>query len=74
MRLIDYLKENVSPGTIVVFRESGWQIGMTRADNEGLYLHSLSAPMLHLYKVINWGYEKREWATEDVLVLDVKPI
>lgn len=74
MRLIDYLKENVGPGTIVVFREGGWQIGMTRVDNEGLYLHSLSPSMLHLYKVINWGYEERSWATKDVLVLDVKPI
>ena len=74
MRLIDYLKEKVCAGTIVVFRESDWQIGMTRVDNEGLYLHSLSSPLLHLYKVVGWGYEKRNWATRDVLVLDVKPI
>ena len=74
MRLIDYLKTNVAIGTIVVFREGDWQIGMTRVDNEGLYLHSLSSPMLHLYKVVSWSYEKRNWATRDVLVLDVKPI
>ena len=74
MRLIDYLKENVEIGTIVVFRESDWQIGMTRVDNEGLYLHSLSSPMLHLYKVVNWSYERRSWATKEVLVLDVKPV
>ena len=74
MILIDFLKDNVGPGTIVIFRESGWQIGMTRVDNDGLYLHSLSNSMLHLYKVVNWGYEKRDWANVGVLVLDVKPV
>lgn len=74
MNVKDYLKENVSVGTIVVFREGGHQIGMTRVDNEDLYLHSLSNVLLHLYKVVNWGYEQREWATVDVLVLEVTPI
>ena len=74
MNVKDYLKENVSVGTIVIFRDCGCQIGMTRVDNDGLYLHSLSNVLLHLYKVVNWGYEKRDWSTGDVLVLDVKPI
>lgn len=72
MILITYLKSQVSPGTIIIFRENGWQIGMTRADNEDLYLHSLSDYLLHNYEVVESGYEQRGWATEDILVLDVK--
>ena len=74
MRLIDYLIDNVGVGTIVIVRDGVSQIGMTRVDNDGLYLHSLSNVLLHLYQVINWSYEERDWATKNVLVLDVKPI
>ena len=72
MTLITYLKSQVSPGTIIIFREKGWQIGMTRVDNEDLYLYSLSDYLLHNSKVVGSGYEQRGWATEDILVLDVK--
>lgn len=74
MRLIDYLVDRVGIGTIVIFRDGGSQIGMTRVDNDGLYLHSLNNVLLHLYRVINWSYEERDLATKNVLVLDVKPI
>ena len=74
MRLIDYLVDRVGVGTIVIFRDGGSQIGMTRVDNDGLYLHSLSNVLLHLCKVINWTYEQRDWSTVDVLVLDVRPV
>ena len=74
MRLIDYLRDMVCTGTIIIFRDCGCQIGMTRVDNDGLYLHSLSNVLLHLYKVDNWSYEQRDWSTVDVLVLDVAPI
>lgn len=74
MRLIDYLIDNAGVGTIVIFRDGGHQIGMTRVDNDGLYLHSLSNVLLHLYQVVNWLYEEREWITKNVLVLDVKPV
>ena len=74
MQVIDYLSRYAKVGTVVIFREGGSQIGMTRIDNEDLYLTSLSPTLLRLYKIVNSGYEKREWANVKLLVLDVSPV
>lgn len=73
MKLKDFLLNEAKIGEIIVFREAGYQIGMTRIDNERLYISSLSDPMLELYDVVCYTHEKREWATRDVLVVDIAP-
>ena len=72
MKFRDFLKNEASIGDIVVIREHGWQIGMTRIDNEDLYFHSLNPVLLELYNVVGFAYEERDWATKKVLVVDIK--
>ena len=71
MKLRDFLKNETRIGDIVVIREHGWQIGLTRIDNEDLYIYSLNPTLLELYDVICFEYETRDWATRDVLVVDI---
>ena len=71
MKLGDFLKSEGQVGEIVVIREHGWQIGLTRVDNEGLYIHGINPLLLERYDVIEFGWDSREWATEDVLVIDI---
>ena len=72
MKFRDFLKNEARIGDIVLIREHGWQIGMTRVDNEDLYFHSLNPVLLELYKVVSFSYEERDWATKKVLVVDIK--
>lgn len=72
MKLEEFLRNETKIGDIVIFREGGWQVGMTRIDSEDLFIFSLNPVMLELYEVICYTREKREWATKDVLVLDIK--
>ena len=72
MKFRDFLKNEAGIGDIVLIREHGWQIGMTRIDNEDLYFHSLNPVLLELYKVVGFAYEERDWATKKVLVVDIK--
>lgn len=72
MTLRDFLLHKTSVGDIIVIREHGWQIGMTRIDNEDLYIFSLNPVLLDLYEVICFTRERREWAIEDVTVIDIK--
>ena len=72
MTLKEFLSNEVKIGEIVIFREAGHQVGMTRVDNEYLFIGSLSGILLELYDVVCYSYEKREWATRDVLVVDIK--
>lgn len=72
MKFRDFLKNEAKIGDIVLIREHGWQIGMTRIDNEDLYFHSLNPVLLELYKVVGFAYEERDWATKKVLVVDIK--
>ena len=72
MKFRDFLKSEARIGDIVLIREHGWQIGMTRIDNEDLYFHSLNPVLLELYKVVGFAYEERDWATKKVLVVDIK--
>lgn len=72
MILRDFLQNETKVGDIVVIREHGWQIGMTRIDNENLYMYSLNRAILDLYEVICYTYERRDWAVNDVLVVDIK--
>lgn len=73
MILRDFLKKYTNVGEIVVLRENGWDIGITRIDNDDLYLDSLHPRLLNLYEVINFAYEQRDWATKCVLFLDILP-
>ena len=72
MKVEDFLRNATKPGDIVIFRDSGWQVGMTRIDNDDFFIFSLNPVMLELYEVICYTYEKRDWATKDVLILDIK--
>lgn len=72
MTLRDFLKNEAKIGDIVLIREHGWQIGMTRIDNENLYFHSLNPVLLELYNVVHFAYEERDWATKKVLIVDIK--
>ena len=73
MTLRSFIYRYVHVGEIVIFRENGWQIGMTRIDNNDLYLYGLNARLLDDYEVVNFDYEQRDWATVDVLVIDILP-
>lgn len=46
---------------------------MTRVDNEKMFVGSLSDHMLELYDVVCYEHDKRDWATREVLVVDIKP-
>ena len=72
MTVGEFLQQKARIGDIVMFREGGWQIGLTRIDNESLYTFSLNPVLLNLYNVIHYAYEQRNWVTKDVLVLDIK--
>lgn len=72
MTLRDFLLHETRVGDIVVIREHGWQVGMTRIDNEDLYIYSLNPVLLDLYDVICFTYEKRGWAAKDVIIVDIK--
>lgn len=73
MTLRSFIYQYAHAGEIVIFRENGWQIGMTRIDNDDLYLLSLNSRLLDDYEVVNFSYEEREWATVTVLVIDLLP-
>ena len=72
MQLKEFLLNETKPGEIVIFREGGWQVGMTRIDNEDLFTFSLNPVMLELYDVICYARERRPWTTKEILVLDIK--
>ena len=73
MILRDFLTKYGKIGEIVIIREGGWQIGMTRIDNEDLYLHSLNPLILDDYEVVHFATEQRDWAIVSILVLDILP-
>jgi hypothetical protein len=72
MKLRDFLLHETRVGDIVVIREHGWQVGMTRIDNEDLYIYSLNPLLLDMYDVICFTHEKRDWATKDVTIVDIR--
>lgn len=72
MTVGEFLQKETRIGDIVIFRDGGWQVGMTRIDNESLYIRSLNPVMLELHDVICYTYERQDWATKDVLVLDIR--
>lgn len=73
MTLRTFLKKCTRIGDIVLIRENGWQIGMTRIDNDELYLIGLSPRLLDEYEVANYTVEQRDWATVDILVVETLP-
>lgn len=72
MTVREFLQKKARIGEVVMFREGGWQVGLTRIDNDGFYIFSLNPVLLNLYDVICYTYERRDWATKDVLVLDIR--
>lgn len=72
MTVGEFLQKKARIGDVVMFREGGWQVGLTRVDNDGFYIFSLNPVLLNLYDVICYTYERRDWATKDVLVLDIR--
>lgn len=73
MTLREFLTRHANVGEIVIIRENGWQVAMTRVDNNKLYLGGLSPRLLDDCEVINFTYESRDWATVIVLVIEVLP-
>ena len=73
MTLRSIIYQHARVGDLIVFRENGWQIGLTRIDNNDLYLLSLNSRLLDEYEVVNFTYEQRDWATVTVLVIDLLP-
>lgn len=71
MKLREFLTRIANVGDIIVIREHGWQIGMTRIDNDELYLGSLNPVMLDRYEVVYFSSERPDWAVKDVLVIDI---
>ena len=72
MKVEEFLRNETKIGDIVIFRDCGWQVGMTRIDNEDLFIFSLNPVMLELYDVICYARERRQWATKEILILDIK--
>ena len=73
MTLRSFIYRHAHVGDIIIFRENGWQIGMTRIDDDDLYLLSLNPKLLDDYEVVNFSYEERVWTTLTVLVVDILP-
>lgn len=71
MNLRDFLKNVTRVGDIVSIREHGWQIGMTRIDNDDLYLRSLNPVILDHYNVVYFASENMDWAIDDVIVVEI---
>lgn len=71
MKLREFLTTIAHVGDIIVIREYGWQIGMTRIDNDELYLQSLNPVILDLYNVVRFTSESLDWAVDEVLVVDI---
>lgn len=71
MKLGDFLKSEGQVGEIVVIREHGWQIGLIRIDNKSMYIYGVNPLLLEQYDVVQFGWDSREWATDDVLVVDI---
>lgn len=70
MTVKEFLLERAKIGDIVIFRHLGWQIGMTRIDNDGLFIQSLSSWLL-CQEVKRHEYTDRDWTSEKVLVVDI---
>lgn len=73
MTLKEFLTKHGRVGEVIIFRENGWQIGLTRIDNDDLYLRSLSTRMLNRYEVMHFDYEERDWINKRAFVIDVLP-
>lgn len=73
MTLRSFIYRHAHVGDLIIFRENGWQIGLTRIDNDDLYLLSLNARLLDEYEVVDFSYEEREWTSLTVLVVDILP-
>lgn len=71
MKLQEFLLRQTDVGDIVIFREGGWQIGMTRIDNEDLFIRSID-PALLRREVRYYEYSECDWATQKVLVVDIR--
>lgn len=70
MRLSELLLKHTDVGDLVVFLDSGWQIGCTIIGHEDLFIGSLN-PGLLTRNVKSYKYEKRDWTIKPVMVVEL---
>lgn len=70
LRLSELLLKHTNVGDLVVFLDSGWQIGCTIIDHEDLFIGSLNTGLLTRY-VKSYKYEKRDWTIKPVMVVEL---
>lgn len=70
MKVSELLLHHANTGDLVIFKDSGWQIGCTIIDYEDLFVRSLSVALLTT-KVKSYKYETRDWTIKPVLVVDI---
>lgn len=70
MNLREALLTKTKVGDLVLLKVDGWQVGCTMIDNEDLFIGSLNDRML-LTEVLGFRYEKRDWTTKDVMIIDI---
>lgn len=71
MNLSEVLLHRTDVGDLVLIRDSGWQIGCTMIDHEDLFINSLDNNLLRK-EVGNYYYEKKDWTTKNVMIVELK--
>ena len=70
LNLEEVLLHRTNAGDLVLIRDGGWQVGCTMIDHEDLFLGSLDNRFL-LREVKKYRYEKQDWTTKNVMVIDI---
>lgn len=70
LKLSELLLKHTNVGDLVIFLDSGWQIGCTIIDHEDLFIRSLDTGLL-TRTVKLYNYEKRDWAIKPVMVVEL---
>lgn len=70
LRLSELLLKHTNVGDLVVFLDSGWQIGCTIIDHEDLFIGSLNVGLL-TRTIKSYKYEKRNWTIKPVMVVEL---
>lgn len=71
LNLSEVLLHRTDVGDLVLIRDCGWQIGCTMIDHEDLFIHSLDNNLLHK-EVKKYYYERQDWTTKNVMIIDLK--
>ena len=70
LKLSELLLRHTNVGDLVVFLDSGWQIGCTIIDHEDLFIRSLDTGLL-TRTVKSHRYENRDWTIKPVMVVEL---